>query len=127
MLTNQRAIDIRLAVPTGRRVSRDFLTITISTIERKGTRFSPQPAETRAIDKDERYKCEQQFHLARPHVIYFGMSRRQIVCPHVRSATENSVVTSDSRCTVTAAATPHARVSPARDQIASCVSPSLTL
>lgn len=29
-----------------------------------------------------------------PRIIYFGTSRRQIVCPHVRSATENSVVTS---------------------------------
>jgi len=64
-------------------------------------------AEGRATDKDDVVErvlrvCEATISLGErreaPRVIYFGTSRRQIVCPHIRSATENSVVTSDSRC-----------------------------
>lgn len=86
------------------------------------------------MDKDDErtsvLQYEQQFHFVKRGPALFILVRldaRQIVCPHVRSATENSVVTSDSRCTpaVAAAAVVSAVtvvVARTRDQIALCVS-----
>lgn len=44
--------------------------------------------------RTEYYDCKRFDGEARPRVIYFGTSRRQIVCPYVRIATEDSEVTS---------------------------------
>lgn len=73
---------------------------------------SPASQLDAVTDKDDVRACNecarQRFDLTKrgrkreklPRIIYFGMSRRQIVCPRVRFATENSVVTSDNRYTV---------------------------
>lgn len=66
---------------------------------RKGSALSLIPIrDARGLTRptDKCYDCKQQFDgEARPRVIYFGTSRRQIVCPYVRIATEDSEVTSD--------------------------------
>lgn len=54
----------------------------------------PVQNEGPARPTDEYYDCKQFDGEARPRVIYFGTSRRQIVCPYVRIATEDSEVTS---------------------------------